>query len=203
LVDLSAAKSEAEAKLREAEAAVGATQQELEATRATLAERESEAEAKLREAEAATGAIRKELEAARATLAERESALASLTGCAGPVFEELGVPGSGESGVVLGLEERLALLPARARELASAHLRRGAQTLLGIVASHYWPLDEEALAGGWANGVPFEQCMALEEGMADLAGKMAAVVEEEIAPVSDEEEEPAPGAAAADPPVNL
>jgi hypothetical protein len=46
--------------------------------------------------------------------------------------------------------------------------------------------------------------MELEEGMADLAGKMATLVEAEIAPVSDdEEEEPAPEEPTADPPVNL
>ena len=155
------------------------------------------------ELQVAVDAARGDLEAVRATLVERTSALASLTGCVRPVLEELGVPGSGESGVVLGLEERIALLPARAREQASAHFRRGTQTLLGIVASHYSPLDEVALAGGWAKGVPFERCMALEEGMADLAGKMAALVEAEIIPISDdEEEEPAPKEPAVDPPAN-
>jgi len=45
--------------------------------------------------------------------------------------------------------------------------------------------------------------MALEEGMADLAGKMATLVEAEIVPISDnDEEEPAPEETAVDPPVN-
>jgi len=162
------------------------------------AERERDAAVTAREGlQVAVDAAREELEAVRA-------AFTSLTGCVRPVLEELGVPGSGESGVVLSLEERIALLPARARERASAHFRRGTQTVLGIFASHYSPLDEAALAGGWARGVPFEQCMELEEGMADLAGKMATLVEAEIAPVSDdEEEEPAPEEPTADPPVNL
>ena len=186
LVALSAAKAEAETKLREAE-----RRQEL----ALVAQEELWV---------VVGAAQEELEAVRATLVERTSALASLTGCVHPVLEEFGILGSGERGVVLSLEERIALLPARAREQASAHFRRGTQTLLGIFASHYSPLDEVALAGGWAKGVPFEQCMALEEGMADLAGKMATLVEAEIIPISDddEEEEPAPEETAVDPPVN-
>ena len=156
------------------------------------------------ELQVAVDAARGDLEAVRAALMERTSALASLTGCVRPVLEEFGVLGSGESGVVLSLEERIALLPARAREQASAHFRRGTQTLLGIFASHYSPFDEAALAGGWARGVPFEWCMELEEGMADLAGKMAALVEAEIIPISDDddEEEPAPEETAVDPPVN-
>jgi hypothetical protein len=167
------------------------------------AERERDSAVTARdELQVAVDAAREELEAVRV-------ALASLTGCVRPVLEELGVPGSGESGVVLGLEERIALLPARAREQTSAHFRRGTQTLLGIFASHYSPFDEAALAGGWARGVPFERCMELEEGMADLAGKMAALVEAEIAPISDDEEEepapeePTPEEPAVDPPVNL
>jgi hypothetical protein len=46
--------------------------------------------------------------------------------------------------------------------------------------------------------------MALEEGMGDLAGKMATLVEAEIIPISDdeEEEEPAPEETAVDPPAN-
>jgi len=185
LVALSAVKAEAETKLREAE------------------RHQESALAAQEELRVAVGAAQEELEAVRATLVERTSALASLTGCARLVLEEFGVLGSGESGVVLSLEERIALLPARAREQASAHFRRGTQTLLGIFASHYSPLDEVALAGGWAKGVPFERCMALEEGMADLAGKMATLVEAEIIPISDdEEEEPAPEEPAVDPPVN-
>jgi hypothetical protein len=77
----------------------------------------------------------------------------------------------------------------RELELSTAH--RAVHRILAMIDSHYQGLDCTALSGGWAPGIPDDQCDELEQDCAAFAHEMAdAALKHSELPPQDEPEAP-------------
>jgi DNA repair exonuclease SbcCD ATPase subunit len=71
------------------------------------------------------------------------------------------------------LIEEVGRLPGVVRELELSTARHAVHRILAMINSHYQGLDRTALSGGWAPGIPDDQCVALEQDCAVFAHEMA------------------------------
>jgi hypothetical protein len=60
------------------------------------------------------------------------------------------------------LIEEVGRLPGMVRELELSTARRAVHWILAMIESHYQGLDRTMLSGGWAPGIPDDQCDELE-----------------------------------------
>jgi hypothetical protein len=61
------------------------------------------------------------------------------------------------------LIEKVGRLPGVVRELELSTVRRVVHRILAMIESHCQGMDCTALSGGWAPGIPDNQCNALEQ----------------------------------------
>jgi hypothetical protein len=71
------------------------------------------------------------------------------------------------------LIEEVGRLPGMVRELELSMAHRAVHWILAMIESHYQGLDHTALSGGWAPGIPDDQCDELEQDCAAFAREMA------------------------------
>jgi hypothetical protein len=64
------------------------------------------------------------------------------------------------------LIEEVGRLPGMVRELELSTARRAVHQILTMIESHYQGLDRTTLSGGWAPGIPDDQCNELEQNCA-------------------------------------
>jgi hypothetical protein len=87
------------------------------------------------------------------------------------------------------LIEEVSRLPGMVRELELSTARRAVHRILAMIESHYQRLDRTTLSGGWAPGIPDDQCDELEEVCAAFACEMAdAALKDLELPPQDEPE---------------
>jgi hypothetical protein len=81
------------------------------------------------------------------------------------------------------------------RELKLSTARRVVHWILAVIESHYQGLDCTALSGGWAPGIPDDQCDAMEQDCAAFAREMAdaALKDLELLPQDELEAPEVPG----------
>jgi hypothetical protein len=89
------------------------------------------------------------------------------------------------------LIEEVGHLPGVVHELELSTARRAVDQILAMIESHYQGLDPTTLSGGWAPGIPDDQCDELEQDRATFAREMAdaALKDLELLP-QDEPEAP-------------
>jgi hypothetical protein len=100
-------------------------------------------------------------------------------------------------GVLLGprtpetLIEEVGLLPDVVQELELSTAHCAVHQILAMIESHYQGLDRTGLSGGWAPGIPDDQCDKLEQECTAFAREMvdAALKDLELLP-QDEIEAP-------------
>jgi hypothetical protein len=73
------------------------------------------------------------------------------------------------------LIEEVDRLPGMVRELELSTAHRAVHRILAMIESHYQGLDHTTLSGGWAPGIPDNQCDELEQDYATFAREMADV----------------------------
>jgi hypothetical protein len=71
------------------------------------------------------------------------------------------------------LIEEVGHLPGMVWELELSTARRAVHWILAMIESHYQGLDRTTLSGGWAPGIPDDQCDELEQDCASFACEMA------------------------------
>jgi hypothetical protein len=71
------------------------------------------------------------------------------------------------------LIEEVGRLPGMVRELELSTAHRAVHRILAMIESHYQGLDRTTLSGGWAPGIPDNQCDELEQDCAAFAREMA------------------------------
>jgi hypothetical protein len=93
------------------------------------------------------------------------------------------------------LIEEVGCLPSVVRELELSMARRAVHQILAMIESHYQGLDRTALSGGWALGIPDDQCDELEQDCAAFPREMAdaALKDLELLPQDEPEAPEVPG----------
>jgi hypothetical protein len=93
------------------------------------------------------------------------------------------------------LIEQVGRLPDMVRELELSTARRAVHRILTMIKPHFQGLDRTALSGGWALGIPDNQCDELEQDCAAFACEMAdtALKDLELLPQDEPEAPGVPG----------